>query len=101
MKQFKGFNAKEMTQAQRNEYIKRYYMSDCDTIRKFYRTPSNAKLMSEDFIKIRMSKANGHDYRILGGNDWEFSAGYIVGDETGVYLIVETHYNIYYVELER
>ena len=101
MKKFNGFTAKEMTQAQRNEYIRRYYNSDCDTIRKFYKMPSNAKLMSEDFIKIRMLKANGHDYKILGGNCFEFSAGYIVGDETGVYLIVETHFNIYYVELER
>ena len=101
MKQFNGFKAKEMTTAQAREYIRRYNNSTCYSVENAYKNPSPAKCLAEEYIKIRMNKAGAFHYRILGANCMEFSAGYMMGDEKGVYLIVETHYNIYYVELER
>ena len=101
MKQFNGFKAKEMTLAQKNQYLRRYAFSQWDTVRKFYKAPSPAKQLAEEYVLIRMNKANGHGYKILGGNRFGFSAGYIVGDNMGVYLIAETQFGIYYTDLER
>ena len=101
MTQFNGFKAKEMTTAQARDYIRRYENSTCYSVENAYKNPTPAKRLAEEYIKIRMDKAGVFGFRILGASRMEFSAGYMIGDEKCVYLIVETHYNIYCVELER
>ena len=101
MKKINGILAKEMTQAQKSQYVRRYALSQWYSVRKFYKAPSPAKQLAEEYILIRMNKANGYGYKILGGNTFGFSAGYIVGDNMGVYLIAETQFGIYYTDIER
>lgn len=101
LKQFNGFKAKEMTLAQKNQYLRRYAFSNCRSVKYFYRNPSILKCDAEEKLLAKMSKAHGHGYKILGGNCSQFSAGYIVSDKNGVYLVVETAYNTFYTDLER
>lgn len=101
MKQFNGFKAKEMTLAQKNQYLRRYAFSNCTSVKYFYRNPSILKCDAEEKLLFKMSSAHGHGYKILGGNCSQFSAGYIVSDKQGVYLVVETAYNTFYTDLER
>lgn len=101
LKQFNGFKAKEMSLAQKNQYLRRYAFSNCTSVKYFYRKPSILKYEAEEKLLVKMSNAGGHGYKILGGNCSQFSAGYIVSDKEGVYLVVETAYNTFYTDLER
>lgn len=81
--------------------MRRYAFSNCTSVKYFYRKPSIWKYEAEEKLLVKMGKANGHGYKILGGNCTQFSAGYIVSDKDGVYLVVETAYNTFYTDLER
>ena len=101
MKKFIGFEAREMTPQQAIKFIRMYERSKDYSIENVYKIPSYAKCWLENDIRERMKGVHGFGYRVLFYNTLEFSAGYIVEDISGLYLIVESYKGIYYYRLER
>lgn len=70
-------------------------------VRHFYAKPSQEKIDKEELILRKMFFDNGYCYRILCGNSYTFTCGYLVNDKYDrVWLKVFTKNNIYKILLE-
>lgn len=79
-------------------FIDSYFQSACFSVRDFYGTCSSRKMTIENDIKSKMIKNNCHDYRILSGNSFYFTCGYISEDNNILYI--ETSGNTYEIDLK-
>lgn len=78
-------------------WIKQYFMSSCFSVRNYYKNCSKAKISIEQRIHDRMIKNDLLDYRVLSGNSFYFTVGYMDKSENTLY--VETISNIYEIDL--
>ena len=78
-------------------WIDDYFTSSCFSVRDFYTSRVYRKESIEDRIKERLRAENLHGYKIIGGNGFYFTCGYM--DENENILYVETAYNIYEIDL--
>lgn len=78
-------------------WIDAYFNSSCFSVRDAYTSRVYRKERIEDAIKRRMSAENLHDYRIVSANGFYFTCGYM--DETENILYIETHANIFEIDL--
>ena len=78
-------------------WIDDYFTSSCFSVRDFYTSQVYRKESIEDAIKRRISAGNLHGYKIIGGNGYYFTCGYM--DENENILYVETVSNIYEIDL--
>lgn len=69
-----------------------------DSILKAYKTkPSIEKIEAENKIKREMMENNGHNYKVLGHNTFNYSCGYVIDFVNTQLLVVHTHCNTYKV----
>lgn len=78
-------------------WIDSYFQSSCFSVRDFYSSRVYRKESIEDAIKSRMRDEGLKDYRIVSGNGFYFTCGYM--DETENILYIETAYNIFEIDL--
>jgi hypothetical protein len=78
-------------------WIKSYFMSSCFSVLDFYKTCSSEKRQAEKDIKQKMIENNCHDYRILNGNCFYFTCGYMSKDDNILYI--ETACNTFEIDL--
>ena len=78
-------------------WIKEYYNSDCYSVRDFYSSRVYNKEKIELEIKNRMNTNNLIGYKIITGNTFNFTCGYMTADKKT--LFVETVSNIFEIEL--
>ena len=78
-------------------WIREYFNSSCFSVRDFYGRCSYEKMNIEQKIRNRMNSENLHGYKILNGNTFYFTCGYM--DKTENILYVETSCNIYEIDL--
>ena len=64
-------------------YAQRYLISTCDSVARFYSSPSESKRSAEREILDEKASVGGYDYRIAGGGTYFFSCGYRALDEEG------------------
>lgn len=84
------------TQKAKN-WIDSYFSSSCFSVRDFYTSRVYRKESIEDAIKMKMRENNLHDYRIVSGNGFYFTCGYM--NESENILYIETAYNIFEIDL--
>ena len=78
-------------------WINGYFQSSCFSVRDFYSSRVYRKESIEDAIKMKMSENNLHDYRIVSGNGFYFTCGYMSADSNILYI--ETAYNTFEIDL--
>ena len=78
-------------------WIDLYFKSTCLSVRDFYKSRVYRKESIEDAIKKRMLEENLTDYRIVSGNGFYFTCGYMDATENTLYI--ETAYNIFEIFL--
>lgn len=78
-------------------WIKGYFSSDCYSVRDFYSSVSSNKEKIELQIKNRMNTNNLIGYKIISGNTFNFTCGYMTADKKT--LFVETVSKIFEIEL--
>ena len=78
-------------------FIDSYFQSSYFSVRDFYTSRVYRKESIEDAIKRKMIENNCHDYRILSGNSFYFTCGYISEDDNTLYI--ETAYNTFEIDL--
>ena len=79
------------------KWINEYKNSFCSSVENFYNRCSYEKIQAENTIKKRIIANNFHGYKVLGGNSFYFTCGYMSsGDKT---LFIETASNIFEIEL--
>lgn len=78
-------------------WIKEYFQSSCFSVRDFYGRCSQEKISIEQKIRDRISSENLHGYKILNGNCFYFTCGYM--DEAENILYIETVSNIFEIDL--
>lgn len=76
-----------------DSYFKSHYLS----VETFYKNCSSSKIQAEALCKERMRKLNGHGYKVLGGNCFYFTCGYL--DDVENTLYIETAENTYKIFL--
>lgn len=79
-------------------WIDSYFQSSCYSVRDFYSSRVYRKESIEEAIKTKMRENNLHDYRIVSGNGFYFTCGYM--DEAENILYIETAYNIFEIDLK-
>ena len=79
------------------KWIKEYKISFCSSVNGFYNHCSFEKIQAENDCKKRMIANNCYDYRILNGNCFYFTCGYMSRDNKT--LFIETASNIFEIEL--
>ena len=84
------------TQRAKN-WIDSYFHSTCLSVRDFYKSRVLRKESIEDAIRRRMIEENLTDYRIVSGNGFYFTCGYM--NESENILYIETAYNIFEIDL--
>ena len=84
------------TQKAKN-WIDSYFSSSCFSVRDFYTSRVYRKESIEDAIKIKMRENNLHGYRIVSGNGFYFTCGYM--NESENILYIETASNIFEIAL--
>lgn len=85
------------TTAKAKNWIDSYFQSSCFSVRDFYTSRVYRKESIEDAIKMKMRENNLHDYRIVSGNGFYFTCGYM--DEAENILYIETHCNTFEIDL--
>ena len=78
-------------------WINSYFNSHYFSVNQFYKNCSSAKMQAERDCINRMNNLNGHGYKVLGGNCFYFTCGYM--DETENTLYIETSDNTYKIPL--
>lgn len=78
-------------------WINAYFQSSCFSVRDFYSSRVYRKESIEDAIKSRMRENGFIDYRIVSGNGFYFTCGYMSSDSNILYI--ETAYNIFEIDL--
>lgn len=78
-------------------WIRQYFSSSCFSVRDFYGCCSEEKIRIERRIRERMIENELKDYRILNGNCFYFTCGYM--DKTENTLYIETSCNIFEIDL--
>lgn len=79
-------------------WIDTYFQSSCFSVRDFYGHCSNEKIRIEKNIKNKMIENNCHDYRVLNGNCFYFTCGYMSEDDNTLYI--ETACNTFEISLK-
>ena len=80
------------------KWINEYFNSSCFSVRDFYTSRVYRKESIEDAIKMKMRENNLHDYRIVSGNGFYFTCGYM--NESEDILYIETASNIFEIDLK-
>lgn len=78
-------------------WINEYKNSFCYSVENFYGRCSYEKLQAENECKNRMIENNCHAYRILNGNSFYFTCGYMSSDNKT--LFIETVSNTFEIAL--
>ena len=78
-------------------YIKCYFQSSCFSVRDFYGRCSDEKIRIEKNIRNKMFENDCIDYRVLCGNCFYFTCGYMSRDENTLYI--ETSGNTFEIDL--
>lgn len=78
-------------------WIDSYFTSSCFSVRDFYKSRVYRKESIEDAIKMKMRENDLHDYKIVSGNGFYFTCGYM--DKTENILYIETASNIFEIDL--
>ena len=78
-------------------WIDSYFSSSCFSVRDFYTSRVYIKESIEDAIKSRRRNEGLKDYRIVSGNGFYFTCGYM--NESENILYVETASNIFEIDL--
>lgn len=78
-------------------WIDSYFSSSCFSVRDFYSSRVYRKESIEEAIKSKMRENNLHDYRIVSGNGFYFTCGYMSSDSNILYI--ETASNIFEIDL--
>ena len=78
-------------------WINAYFNSHYFSVNQFYKNCSSSKVQAERYCINRMHELNGHGYKVLGGNCFYFTCGYV--DETENTLYIETSDNTYKIPL--
>ena len=79
------------------KWIREYLNSDCFSVRDFYRVEVHKKAYIEHTIKTRLDIDHLIGYKVINGNCFYFTCGYMTADKKT--LFVETTSNIYEIEL--
>lgn len=78
-------------------WIDSYFTSSCFSVRDFYKSRVYRKEGIEDAIKMRMRENDLHDYKIVSGNGFYFTCGYMSADSNILYI--KTAYNTFEIDL--
>ena len=78
-------------------WIKQYFNSSCFSVRDYYGRCSYTKLDIERRIRDRMVENDLIGYRVLNGNSFYFTVGYM--DKSENILYIETSCNIFEIDL--
>ncbi len=78
-------------------WIKQYFTSSCFSVKNYYGRCSQEKISIEEKIRDRIISKNLHGYKILNGNCFYFTCGYM--DESENILYIETSCNIFAIDL--
>ena len=78
-------------------WIDDYFTSSCLSVRNYYGRCSDEKIRIEQSIRDRMMENDLIDYRVLNGNCFYFTVGYM--DRVENILYIETVSNIYEINL--
>ena len=79
-------------------WIESYFSSSCFSVRDFYTSRVYRKESIEDALKAKMRENNLHNYRIVSGNGFYFTCGYM--NESEDILYIETVSNIFEIDLK-
>ena len=93
-------NTKRMTlnNTKMASWYNSYLKSNCYSVKNFYGRCSYEKINIEESIKARLHDDNLIGYKILNGNSFFFTVGYMSSDRKKFY--VETSCNIFECELD-
>lgn len=80
-----------------SRWIEQYNKSTCYSVTNFYGNCSYEKRAIEQKIKNKMDINDFTCYRVLSGNSFYFTCGYITSDKKT--LFIETACNIFEIEL--
>ena len=78
-------------------WVREFNNSTCYSITNFYDRCSAKKINAEDQCKKRMIENNCYNFRIINGNCFYFTCGYMSKDNKVLYI--ETVENIFSIEL--
>lgn len=78
-------------------WINAYFNSSCYSVSDFYASSVPNKRSIESKIKARLSDSHLIGYKVINGNGFYFTCGYMTADKKT--LFVETASNIYAIEL--
>lgn len=78
-------------------WIKQYFNSSCFSVRDFYGRCSDEKISIERKIREKMYQNKCTDYRVLNGNCFYFTCGYMDKHENILYI--ETACNTFEIDL--
>lgn len=78
-------------------WIKEYFNSSCYSVTNFYAADVPNKESIENEIKARLSDNHLIGYKVINGNCFCFTCGYMTADRKT--LFIETAYSIYEIEL--
>lgn len=79
------------------KWINVYFNSDCQSVRDFYVSIVAHKESIENAIKTRLVVDDLVGYKVISGNCFYFTCGYMTADKKT--LFIETASNIYEIEL--
>lgn len=77
-----------------SSFIHQYETSTSHVLRDIYKNYSWNKEKAYNSCMQRMTELHGHDFRLLSGNSFHFSCGYIIEND----LIIETSCNTYRIK---
>ena len=91
----------KLTKERQKGYVARYLESNCQSVSQFYKTGGSAeKLRDEQRIIEYMKNVGGYGYKIIGGNCFHFTAGWMLNDKNGkTWLYIETHCRTYAINM--
>ena len=78
-------------------WIKEYFASSCYSVTNFYAADVPNKESIENEIKLRLSDSHLIGYKVINGNVFYFTCGYMTVDKKT--LFIETASRIYEIEL--
>lgn len=80
-----------------SDWIKQYEKSDCYSVNRFYGRCSSTKIEIEEGLLSKVRENNCIGYKILSGNCFYFTCGYLSQDKKTLYI--ETMSNTFEIEL--
>ena len=78
-------------------WINAYFNSSCYSVSDFYTSNVPNKRSIESKIKARLTDSHLSGYKVINGNNFYFTCGYMTADKKT--LFVETSSNIFEIEL--